>query len=500
MDARRKLSVAIAAAWMTVLAGCGSGSPVRPSAMEETPPALLDGRNCAEQAALNDLYAQGEWNAVLNYDHLGITALRAGDLKLAGAAFDAAIERIDAVYADNPAAKKARSVWTSEGTKDFKGEPHERAMTFFYRGLVDLAEGDFENARAAFKSADFQSTLSQQEEFANDFNVAIWLEGWASHCDGREDMAEEAYSRAMQKFAGRDYLADWLKESINAERFHGRSANRTVVVVERGSGPGKVGSGQYKEMLKASPGSIDHAVQLHVLRAGAVDNFLDYRNAPPSEAVEHWDKDRTGGGTQESLSYQASTRGGRQVDAILDGKAQFKSTTNAVGKTGLAAGTQLMATGMLTNNNQMQQLGGAFALVGMFASMASSATKPSADTRYWQSLPDYLGVGDVSIGIDEPVVVRQHDFDTSLTKTIAPILDKSANGCRLIVVSDGAAPEQLSALAQYGSVAEGERRKIARRNRDRDAQFHAALVQSLTPEASGGSSVAAAASTAIGTE
>lgn len=33
----------------------------------------------------------------------------------------------------------------------------------------------------------------------------------------------------------------------------------------------------------------------------------------------------------EDLYYQASTRGGREIDKILAGKAQFKATTGGVG-------------------------------------------------------------------------------------------------------------------------------------------------------------------------
>ncbi|MEC8183119.1 MAG: hypothetical protein VX123_13805 [Pseudomonadota bacterium] len=49
-----------------------------------------------------------------------------------------------------PAAGLARSNFAREDVKDFKGEPFERAMVFYYLGLSYLALGDFENARASF--------------------------------------------------------------------------------------------------------------------------------------------------------------------------------------------------------------------------------------------------------------------------------------------------------------------------------------------------------------
>ena len=54
-----------------------------------------------------------------------------------------ALDRIEAVYADNAKAEAARSKFTKENAKDFKGEPYERAMAYYYRGLAYLAEGDY---------------------------------------------------------------------------------------------------------------------------------------------------------------------------------------------------------------------------------------------------------------------------------------------------------------------------------------------------------------------
>src|ERR1700683_4680814 len=106
------------------------------------------------QPLFNALYVEGEHNAVLNFDYLGLAALEVGDYGVAEKALDAAIERIEAIYADNLSAKKAKSVFSAEKVKDFKGEPYERAMTYFYRGVLYLRVGDYQNARASFLSAE----------------------------------------------------------------------------------------------------------------------------------------------------------------------------------------------------------------------------------------------------------------------------------------------------------------------------------------------------------
>ena len=95
--------------------------------------------------------AEGDRNAVLNYTRIGVAAFETGEVEEAGKAFDEALNRIEAIYADNEKAEAARSKFVKENAKDFKGEPYERAMAYYYRGLAYLAEGDYENARASFK-------------------------------------------------------------------------------------------------------------------------------------------------------------------------------------------------------------------------------------------------------------------------------------------------------------------------------------------------------------
>jgi len=78
------------------------------------------------------LYARvllgGRRGLVLNHMHAGLAAMDMGEFELAEQSFDEAIRGIEAVYANDPGAARARSLWHEEGTKDFKGEPYERVM------------------------------------------------------------------------------------------------------------------------------------------------------------------------------------------------------------------------------------------------------------------------------------------------------------------------------------------------------------------------------------
>ena len=108
--------------------------------------------------------------------------MEVGEFDVAEKAFDQGITRIDAIYANNENAKKARSLWTKESAKDFKGEPYERAMVY-YRGLLYLRKGDYQNARASFLAAEYQDTVAEQDTYLGDFAVMNLLAGWSSHCD-----------------------------------------------------------------------------------------------------------------------------------------------------------------------------------------------------------------------------------------------------------------------------------------------------------------------------
>ena len=88
-----------------------------------------------DDAELN-LFMQDKRNSVLNETRIGLLAFNNGDYDLAGWLFDRAILKIETVYANNKTAKKARSKFTKEEVKDFKGDSYERAMVYFYNQRI----------------------------------------------------------------------------------------------------------------------------------------------------------------------------------------------------------------------------------------------------------------------------------------------------------------------------------------------------------------------------
>lgn len=306
------------------------------------------------QAFMYALYRDGEWGAVLNFQRLGLAAIEKQRFGLARKAFDEAIVRVESIYADDVNAAKARSVFNEEKVKDFKGEPYERAMLYFYRGLLYLHEGDYQNARASFLAADRHVSLSSAEvaAYASDFGMMKYLAGWASSCDGDSSRAEQLIGDAQQ--------ADAVARALPA-----KPAN-SIILVDTGPAPVKWGDGKHNEVLKFKPGiALEVAFTVKTARGAEIVNLQ----------------------LAGDVTYQATTRGGREVDGIMQGKAQFKDTAGTVGNVALAVGQQTAMLGAISGDRNTANAGMAGMLFGMIAKGVEASTTPAADVRAWDSLP-----------------------------------------------------------------------------------------------------------------
>ena len=173
---RLRLGSGCAAAALA-LSACGT--------MDDTvkvPAAQMESWLADKPPGTHHLYAAvltgGPRNRVLNQTRAGLAAFEAAADDVAAASFDDALNRIEAIYADNPSAEKARSTFVPERSKDFKGEAYERAMAFYYRGLIFLAQGDYGNARAVFQGGQLQDAFAEDQRYQSDFAVLDVLSGW----------------------------------------------------------------------------------------------------------------------------------------------------------------------------------------------------------------------------------------------------------------------------------------------------------------------------------
>ncbi len=237
LPARQTWKAGIAASAL-LLGACGT--------LEEdtvfVPPEVMAEWLIDKPPATHHLYGSvltgGQRNRVLNQMRAGLAAFEAGADKIAAASFDDALNYIEAIYADNPTAEKARSTFLPERTKEYKGESYERAMAFLYRGLLFLAEGDYGNARAVFQGGQLQDAFAEDQRYQSDFAILDVLSGWASQCEGNSVLARDFYQRAIQARPG-IYIP--------------RPSDRVLAIADIGLPPLKVGGGEYGEYLTVLP-------------------------------------------------------------------------------------------------------------------------------------------------------------------------------------------------------------------------------------------------------
>ncbi|MCH7623597.1 MAG: tetratricopeptide repeat protein [Nitrospinae bacterium] len=300
---------------------------------------------------------EGRRNLVLNHMRAGLAAMELGEFDLAEESFDIALLNIESIYTDDENAAKARSLWYEEGRKDFKGEPYERAMAYYYRGLLYLRKGDYENARASFKGGLLQDAMAEQAIYQADFALLIFLEGWSSLMLGDWDMAEEAFQEVQK------YRPDF----VIPPRDH-----NVLLIAETGTAPQKIAVGRGGAALRFTQG--------YGFREDNV-RFATGGTAFP-------------GFPMEDIFWQANTRGGRQVDHILAGKVRFQDTNQAMGQTltHLSLATLAMSPQFGDDAGIVAIVAGIIGLVGLGQQAVAERTQTQADTRYWENLPNRVHV------------------------------------------------------------------------------------------------------------
>lgn len=388
--------------------GCASMTATRPGTMDE----LLGSVESPQYPALDNLSSStassfprplesylsenrqdGLRAQVLNDMEASVVAMEIGAPEYAHRLLDDAYQRIETVYADNPAARAARSKFVPEANKDFKGEPYERSMVGYYLGLSSAMMNDMEDARVSFKWGELQDTMSASETYQSDMALLNFLVGWVDQCNGRVDTADEFYSLA------REYNA----ALVPPEREH-----NLLFVAETGLGPIKQASGKYNEELGYSS--------------------RDYSAASRVE-FEHVDR-FVGGQLAENLYRQATTLGGREIDKILAGKASFKENAediaDAAATVAVVSSTMAVSSSFAGNHDQANsfaQIGGLAALFSLGSQVAANQARPAADTRYWDNLPAqvYVATAKLDSKVDSTRISFHYDSEAAPTVVRVPV-------------------------------------------------------------------------------
>jgi hypothetical protein len=319
------------------------------------------------RAAVRGESAGPERDRVLYACRAAAAALRTGDYPGAKARLDDALARLGGLIVDDAAAARARSLFAAEDTKVFLGEPYERVMAYYYRGILYWRDGEPDNARACFRSGLFNDAGAKDERFSADFVLLEYLEGLATaklQGDGTDALAR-ARALAGERFRLPDYSP---------------GAN-VLIFAEYGYGPRKYAAGRYGEELRFQVQESPSRSARLVLHEG--------RTVVPLPAYD-------------DLGFQATTRGGRVMDHILGRKAVFKAATDAAADVALA-GSVIAADQAHRRDHRGKDGGGAEAaavglgVLGVLGKVVSAATRPEADTRQWDNLPQRLSFAAVRL-------------------------------------------------------------------------------------------------------
>ncbi len=329
-----------------VLAGCATG-PKRP-VFVPTGDIMVDGPNAIANGPPRD--------RVLWEYRTAAAAMRLGQFALARQDLDDALTRLQGIYGPDPSARKARGYFHAEAKKTFVGEPYERSMAYIYRGILYWRNGEPDNARACFRSAEVEDSDTENHQYAGDWVLPDYLDGLATAKLGGD--GSDAFKRAEAD--AKDIKLPPYNTNANVLMFF-----------EFGPGPTKYASGEYGEELRfrVPPSPLSSA-----------EFQVDGGDYPVAPADDVW--------------FQASTRGGRVMAHILGKKAVFKRSTDIAGNAALIGG---LGTAMVSEDRTAGEVGLGLALAGLVSKVVSAATTPQADTRSWDNLPRYLSFANLAL-------------------------------------------------------------------------------------------------------
>lgn len=366
-------------------AGCETTRPVM---LPHTGDPVQDGQAAIAQGPARD--------KVLWQYRTAAAAMRRGQYDVAKSLLDDALLTTGSVINHDKNARKARGYFHEESKKTFIGEPYERVMAYYYRGILYWMDGEPDNARACFRSAELEDSDTQNKEYSADYVLLDYLDGLATAKlagDGSDALKRARAEAKMEPPPDYDPQANVL------------------CFIEYGSGPLKYATGQYREELRFRPGPFSPVRLASIQVAGQTIRARPF----------------------DDLYFQATTRGGRVMDHILANKAVFKRSTDVAGDAALVSGL------ILSQDRHTEDVGIGLAAAGLLSKIVSAATTPAADVRMWENLPQYLSFSAVKLPPGQyAAIVEFEDVGgravAGLTKNLT--IDVKAGKDTVVFVSD----------------------------------------------------------------
>ena len=306
----------------------------------------------------------------------GVLALNANDSALASEFLDEATTIAGSVTVAGEREKRVTSLTGAESGKIFKGEPHERVVMYLHRGLLYLAEGDYENAHACFLNAAMQNSMAHDRKDRSSWLTIDLLILWCDRLmasNSADEVAADCQERYRAEFLG------------NREVFDPK-AGSALILLAVGRPPQKTTILNKDKTINLSYSPNPSKVTRVAVTAGGTS-----RDLPLSDDV----------------FVQAETRGRRNMDAILTKKGSAKRMTE-----GAAQG---VATVGVIGGNMIPGLGILTAIIADSAIKYSANINTGADIREMYCVPGkyYMAFVDRS-QLASGVTIQAFDSDSKL--------------------------------------------------------------------------------------
>ena len=194
-----------------LISGCNvmggpSGDNIKESIINRTPEVAL-------KTIKFDDYGEGD--SVLYYLEEGMLHKMAGQYDQSEKAFEAAKDKMEALYTAS-ISKGVASVLVNDNTTDYEGEPFENIMAHVYQALDYLETGKLENAAVISRQLDTKLTQLSEKKQGEDGNVY--------KCDPYANYLSGLIFEALQ---------DWGSARITYERAYNCYENSIFKIVNR---------------------------------------------------------------------------------------------------------------------------------------------------------------------------------------------------------------------------------------------------------------------------
>jgi len=362
---------------------------------------------------------------------------------------------------------QALSNYGREEEKIYKGDPYEQALAYMIMAMLFMDSGDYDNALASCKSGLMADSDTTENRYESDLTFLHLLEAKCHMLRGDFDTAEQIFLKAKESYKiTSDDVRDIYSERLDQiavlklspaekkERKIKESEEETkakllkldeklkqaITGIEADKKLGPLLTGQYNTLIVVPLGK--GPVKVRTGRSGNMVTFKNSRRINQgTEVFLNGTKLETTAAPVKDIAdvdFQAGTRGGRRMDAILNGQAAFRDTTVQTG----AVITEI--------GNNVGGIGGlAVALIGAAVQGAGGAINPEADTRCWRTLPSSFSVYALNLppGAHE-IVFRQNIYFEQKKETKREIVLYPENDMAVVIAPSGLMgmyPEQTAA-------------------------------------------------------